>query len=77
MITSHTAFMNETEKKFQIQAQQLQNQLTQLQNEGAQLRNLEVQLGQMATMLTGQPQGSLPSTSKVNPKKRGKNIAKQ
>ena len=45
MMTSHTAFMNETKANFQNQAQQLQNQSTQLQNQGAQLRNLEVQMG--------------------------------
>ena len=29
-------------------------------------------MGQMATMLTERPQGSLPSTSEVNPKTEGK-----
>ena len=42
MMTSHTAFMNETKANFQNQAQQLQNQSTQLQNQGAKLKNLEV-----------------------------------
>ena len=76
MMTSHTAFMNETKANFQNQAQQLQNQSTQLQNQGAQLRNLEVQMGQMATMLSERPQGSLPSTSEVNPRGEGKEHCK-
>ena len=41
MLTSHTAFMNETKEN-------MQNQSTQLNNQAAQLRNLEVQ---MATLL--------------------------
>ena len=76
MMTSHTAFMNETKANFQNQAQQLQNQSTQLQNQGAQLRNLEVQMGQMATMLSERPQGSLPSTLEVNPRGEGKEHCK-
>ena len=35
MLTSHTAFMNETKANFQNQAQQLQNQSTQLHNQAA------------------------------------------
>ena len=76
MMMSHTAFMNETKANFENQAQQLQNQSTQLQNQGAQLRNLEVQMGEMATMLSERPQGSLPSTSKVNPRGEGKEHCK-
>ena len=72
MMTSHTTFMNETKANFQNQAQQLQNQSTQLKNQGAQLKNLEVQMGQTAAMLTERPQGSLPSTSEVNPRREGK-----
>ena len=45
MLTSHTAFMNETKANMQHQA-------TQLNNQAAQLRNLEVQMGQMANLLT-------------------------
>ena len=45
MLTSHTAFMNETKANMQHQATQLNNQV-------AQLRNLEVQMGQMASLLT-------------------------
>ena len=45
MLTSHTAFMNETKANMQQQA-------TQLNNQAAQLRNLEVQMGQMASLLT-------------------------
>ena len=69
MMMSLTASMNETKANFQNQAQQLQNQLTQLQNQGAQLKNLEVQMGQMLTMLSERPQGTLPSTSEVNPRR--------
>ena len=63
MLTSHTAFMNETKANMQHQA-------TQLNNQAAQLRNLEVQMGQMANILTERQQGSLPSNSKVNPETR-------
>ena len=45
MLTSHTAFMNETKANMQHQA-------TQLNNQAAQLRNLEVHMGQMANLLT-------------------------
>ena len=45
MLTSHTAFMNETKAN-------MQNQATQLTNQAAQLRNLEVQMGQRANILT-------------------------
>ena len=71
MMTSHNTFMNETKATFQNQAQQLQNQFTQQQNQGAQLRNLEVQIGQMATLLTERQHRSLPSNSKVNPRREG------
>ena len=45
MLTSHTAFMNETEAN-------MQNQATQVKNQVAQLRNLDVQMGQMANIPT-------------------------
>ena len=45
MLTSHTAFMNETKAN-------MRNWSTQLNNQAAQLRNLEVQMGQMAPLLT-------------------------
>ena len=64
MLTSHTAFMNETKSNMQHQA-------TQLNNQAAQLRNLEVQMGQMTNMLTERKQGSLPSNSEVNPRREG------
>ena len=64
MLTSHTAFMNETKANMQHQA-------TQLNNQAAQLRNLEVQMGQMANLLTERQSGSLPSNSKVNPRREG------
>ena len=44
MLTSHSAFMNETKANIQQQA-------TQLKNQAAQLRNLEVQMGKMASLL--------------------------
>ena len=61
MLTSHTAFMNETKANMQHQA-------TQLNNQAAQLRNLEVQMSQMAILLIERQPGSLPSNSEVNPK---------
>ena len=64
MLTSHTAFMNETKANMQQQA-------TQLNNQAAQLRNLEVQMGQMANLLTERQPGSLPSNSEVNPRRDG------
>ena len=60
ILTSHTAFMNETKANMQQQA-------TQLNNQAAQLRNLEVQMGQIASLLTERQQGSLPSNSEVKP----------
>ena len=67
MLTSYTAFMNETKAN-------MQNQSTQLNNQAAQLRNLEVQMGQMANLLTERQQGSLPSNSEINPRGQGKNM---
>ena len=64
MLTSHTAFMNETKVN-------LQNQTTQLNNQAAQLRNLEVQMGQMASLLTERQRGALPSNSEVKPRQEG------
>ena len=69
LLTSHTAFMNETKANMQQQA-------TQLNNQAAQLRNLEVQMGQMASLLTERQQGSLPSNSEVNPRGEGKEYCK-
>ena len=62
MLTSHSAFMNETKANMQQQA-------TQLNNQAAQLRNLEVHMGQMANLLTERQLGSLPSNSEVNPRR--------
>ena len=45
MLTSHTAFMNETKVN-------MQNQATQLNNQAAQLRNLEASMGKMANIVT-------------------------
>ena len=64
MLTSHSAFMNETKANMQQQA-------TQLNNKAAQLRNLEVQMGQMANLLTERQPGALPSNSEVNPRRDG------
>ena len=64
MLTSHTAFMNETKENMQHPA-------TQLNNQAAQLRNLEVQMGQMANILTERQPGSLLSNSEVNPRREG------
>ena len=64
MLTSHSAFMNETKANMQQQA-------TQLNNQAAQLRSLEAQMGQMANLLTERQPGSLPSNSEVNPRSDG------
>ena len=64
MLTSHSAFMNETKANMQQQA-------TQLNNQAAQLRSLETQMGQMANLLTERQPGSLPSNSEVNPRRDG------
>ena len=64
MLTSHSAFMNETKANMQQQA-------TQLNNQAAQLRSLEAQLGQMANLLTERQPGSLPRNSEVNPRRDG------
>ena len=69
MLTSHTAFMNETKAN-------MQNHLTQLNNQAAQLRNLEVQMGQMANLLIERQQGSLPSNLEINPRDEGKKRVK-
>ena len=64
MLTSHSAFMNETKANMQQQA-------TQLNNQAAQLRSLEAQMGKMANLLTERQPGSLPSNSEVNPRRDG------
>ena len=64
MLTSHSAFMNETKANMQQQA-------TQLNNQAAQLRSLEAQLGQMANLLTERQPGSLPSNSEVKSRRDG------
>ena len=64
MLTSHSAFMNETKANMQQQATQLNNQV-------AQLRNFEVQMGQMANLLTERQPGSLPINSEINPRRDG------
>ena len=69
MLTSHTAFMNESRAN-------TQNQATQLNNQVAQLRNLEVQMGQMENLLTERQHGSLPSNSEVNPRGEGTEYCK-
>ena len=69
LLTSHTAFMNETKAN-------MQNQATQLNNQAVQLRNLEVQMGQMANLLTERQHGSLPSNSEANPRGEGKKYCK-
>ena len=69
MLTSHSAFMNETKANMQQQA-------TQLNNQAAQLRSLEAQMGQMANLLAERQPGSLPNNSKVNPIRDGNEHAK-
>ena len=62
MLTSHSAFMNETKANMQQQA-------TQLNNQEAQLRSFEAQMGQTVNLLTERQPGSLPSNSEVNPRR--------
>ena len=64
MLTSHTAFMNETKAN-------MQHQTTFFNNQVVKLRNLEVQMGQMANLLTKRQPGSLPSNSEVNLRREG------
>ena len=64
MLTSHSAFMNETKANMQQQA-------TQLNNQAAQLRNLEVQMGQMENLLSERKPSSLPTNLEVNPRRDG------
>ena len=47
-----------------------------LNNQAAKLRNLEVQMGYMASSLSERQQGNLLSTSKVNPRREGKEHCK-
>ena len=63
MLTSHSAFMNETKANMQQQA-------TQLNNQAAQLRNLEVQMGQMANLSTERQPGFLTKQLRSKPEKR-------
>ena len=67
MLTSHTAFMNETRAN-------MQNQATQLNNQAAQLRNLEYKLAKWP-VCWGQ-HGSLPSNSEVNQRGERKEYCK-
>ena len=67
--------------KFQMelsksQAQFVNETRTSLTNQPAQLRNLEAQMGQMVTMFNERQRGILPSTSKVNPRRDGKEHCK-
>ena len=64
MLTSHSAFVNETKANMQQQA-------TQLNNQAAQLRSLEAQMGQMGNLLTERQPASLPSNSEINPRRDG------
>ena len=57
MLTSHSAFMNETKANMQQQA--------------TQLISLEAQMGQMANLLTERQPGSLSSNSEINPRRDG------
>ena len=66
LITSHTAFMNETKAN-------MQNQATQLNNQAAQLRNLEVQI---PALLTERQHGAFPSNLEANLREEGKEYYK-
>ena len=58
------------------QAQFVHDTKTMLNNQSAQIINLEVQMGQMTTMLSERPQGTLFSTSEVNRKREGQEHCK-
>ena len=58
------------------QAQFVNETRTSLTNQAAQLRNLEAQMDQMVTMFNERQQGNLPSTSKVNLRRGGKEHCK-
>ena len=62
MMKSHEKFENEIR--------------TSLNNQAAQLQNLEVQMGQMASLLSERQHENLLSTSKVNPRREGKEHCK-
>ncbi|XP_073127370.1 uncharacterized protein [Henckelia pumila] len=47
---------------------------TRLQNQDASIRNLETQLGQLANIIAGRTQGTLPSDTERNPKEQAKAI---
>ena len=61
MMKSHDKFENETRTSL---------------NQASQLLNLEVRMGQMASLLSEGQQGNLPSTSEVNPRRKGKEHCK-
>ncbi|KAI3467900.1 hypothetical protein Pfo_024563 [Paulownia fortunei] len=46
----------------------LQKQESIIQNQSATIRSLEVQIGQISSMLSARPQGSLPCNTEINPK---------
>ena len=62
-----TKFVNTVETRFQ-------GMETKFQNQEASIRNLEVQVEQIAKMLSSRPQGSLPSNTETNPRKRANAI---
>ncbi|XP_073124805.1 uncharacterized protein [Henckelia pumila] len=45
---------------------------TRLQNQDASIKNLETQLGQLANIIAGRTQGTLPSDTEKNPKEQVK-----
>lgn len=61
---SITQFMAETRSSIR----NLENQMGQLAETRASMRSLETHIGQLATLLFNRAPGSLPSTTKVNPK---------
>ncbi|GAV66113.1 hypothetical protein CFOL_v3_09623 [Cephalotus follicularis] len=47
---------------------------TNFRNQSASIHNLEVQVGQTANLLSGRPQGTLPTNTDINPKEQVKEI---
>ncbi|PPS20437.1 hypothetical protein GOBAR_AA00121 [Gossypium barbadense] len=58
-----TKFISVSETRFQ-------NPETKLKNQQVSTQGLETQIGQLARMISEQPQGSLPSNTEINPREQ-------
>ncbi|XP_017974473.1 PREDICTED: uncharacterized protein LOC108661554 [Theobroma cacao] len=50
----------------------IQSQIALIQSQAASIQNLETQVGQLTNLLDNRPQGTLPSDTKVNPRRDSK-----